>query len=283
MTATPPGVGGRTSGRRECAPPGAGGKWAGDIHNLSLIHTTYSGPYISTDGRGDFATITTPNDATAAPRVVVSVYDAAPPTLSAPSVTGTLLAGEAVTIGVNASDEVVDPRHACLDVRDGGIGSGAAVTHTYAAAGTYTLHVSVTDGSGNSAAKDVAVTVASPQATLTSAKFTAKWKVSRVRGTLDLAGTAPRAGTYAIDVSKGETRKIHASFTLNAGAFTRKLKLPAKLVPGTYHVSLVSSDAQVKGAARDVKLAAPASESSTSRSSAARATAPQPARSLVRQ
>jgi hypothetical protein len=142
---------------------------------------------------------------------------------------------------------------------DGAAGTGASVAHTYAAAGTYTVHVSVTDGSGNTAGRDATVTVVLAQSALTTTRFSAKWKVSRVSGTLLVGGSAPRPGTYAIDVTKGKKRWIHASFTLPAGVFSKKLKLPATLVPGTYHVALLPAAANVKPAARDVMLASPAS------------------------
>ncbi len=236
----------------------ATGAW-GDIHNLTALHANGNQPSISTDGRGDFATISAPYDGTSVKHAVVSVYDASPPTLSTPSVTGTLLAGDPVMLGVNATDEFSTAGTPQWTFGDGGTGAGATATHTYATAGTFTAHVTVTDSSGNSAAKDVTLTIASPQAVLTSAKFSGKWKISRVNGTLTVVGSTPRTGTYAFDVFKGKTRKIHVSTTLNAGPFTRKIKLPAKFLPGTYSVSLVPSDKQVTGASRTASLAAPAS------------------------
>ena len=98
-----------------------------------------------------------------------------------------------------------------------------------------------------------------PQSTLTKARFAATWKVSRVSGTLSVAGTVPRAGSYAIDVFKGATRTMHVSFQLAVGPFKRTIKLPAKLVPGIYNVKLVPAGTGVDGAARDARLAAPAS------------------------
>jgi hypothetical protein len=246
-------------GQARIREPGATGTF-GDIHNLSLLHANYTKPSIATDGLGDFVTASAPYDnGLAYKTLLISVYDAAPPAISTPTVTGTLLAGDPVTLAAAVTDSWSAVGIPAWTFGDGGTGSGASVAHVYAAAGTYTVHVTVTDGSGNSAAKDVVVTVASPQSTLTSAKFTAKWKVSRVSGTLNVAGTVPRAGTYDIDVFKGKTRKIHVSYALAAGAFTRSIKLPVRLVPGTYSVSLLPADAQVKGTTLDAKLAAPAS------------------------
>ena len=51
----------------------------------------------------------------------------------------------------------------------------------------------------------------SSQSSLTSAKFVAKWKMSRVKGTLNVAGVVPRAGNYAITATLGKQRKMHTS------------------------------------------------------------------------
>ena len=247
------------TGQARVRSPGAAGTW-GDIHNLSSLHANATHPSLSTDGIGDFATISAPFvDALAFKPAYVSVYDAAPPTVSPPTVTGTLLAGDPVTMTVTATDGWSSVGVPAWTFGDGGTGSALTVNHTYATPGTYTAHVSVTDGSGNTAGRDVSISISSPQATLTSAKFAGKWKVSRVTGTLKVAGVTPRAGSYAINVFKGKTRKIHVVFNLAAGAFTRTLKLPVKFLPGTYNVSLVPGDAQVKGASRTASLAAPAS------------------------
>jgi hypothetical protein len=250
---------GNAVGQARIREPGASGTW-GDIHNLSAAHANFTQPSVSTDGRGDFATVSAPFFSTLSARqLLVSAYDASPPTVGTPTATGTLLAGDPVNLAVTATDEWSAVGTPTWTFGDGGTGSGAAVAHIYAAAGTYTVHVSVTDGSGNSAAKDLAVTIGSPQATLTSAKFAGKWKVSRVKGTLTVVGAAPRSGSYAVDVVKGKTRKIHIVYSLTAGAFTKQIKLPVKFLPGTYTVSLVPGDAQVKGASRTASLAAPVS------------------------
>jgi PKD domain-containing protein len=250
-------VGGGNLGQARVRSPGPGGTWS-DIRNLTPLHPNANQPSVSTDGVGDFVTITAPYDGTSK-HAMISVYDAALPSTTPIASSGTGLAGDPMTFTVSASDGWSTVGVPTWTFGDGASGTGASVAHTYGAAGTYTVHVSVTDGSGNTSGRDATVTIGLAQSTLTTARFTAKWKVSRVSGTLLVGGTAPRAGTYAIDVTKGKKRPIHVSFTLPVGVFSKKLKLPATLVPGSYHVALQPAATNVTGAARDVKLAAPAS------------------------
>ena len=117
--------------------------------------------------------------------------------------------------------------------------------------------MSVTDTAGNTASADVSVVVANAQATLASARFTARWKQSRVTGTLVVRGAAPVAGTYALDVLKGTTRKFHFAVRLTAATFSRTIRLPGAFLPGTYRVALLPSASFVKPATLAARLAAP--------------------------
>jgi PKD repeat protein len=72
-------------------------------------------------------------------------------------------AGEAVTFGAAATGGVGSYGYTWL-FGDGTSGSGAAPTHVYAAAGTYTARVTVTDLEGSSVNASVVVTVAAPAA-----------------------------------------------------------------------------------------------------------------------
>jgi hypothetical protein len=190
---------------------------------------------------------------------MVSSFDTIDPTVSPITLSGSALAGDPLTLAVAATD-VWSVLSATWVFGDGGTASGASVVHSYGAAGTYAASVAVSDAAGNAVARQISITIAAQQSTLTTARLSAKWKQSRVKGTLTVTGTVPRAGDYALDATKGNTRKIHASFNLPAGAFSKTIKLPAKLVPGSYHVALTPPypATQVKPAGRDVKLIAPA-------------------------
>jgi hypothetical protein len=134
--------------------------------------------------------------------------------------------------------------------------TGLSVAHTYAA-GTYTAHVSVTDALGNTSGLDVTVVAKEAAVTLEGATFGAKWKRSRVGGTLTIAGAAPISGSYVLDVFRGRTRRIHVTLKLAPGAYSRAIRLPATLLPGSYHLTLTPSTKGVTAAALDTILAPP--------------------------
>ena len=241
-------------GQARVRAPGATGVW-GDLRTLGDPHPNGTVPSLSTDGRGDFATVSAPGLSTHP--VVLSSYDAAPPLVAAPTVTGNLFAGAQLTLTTTATDAWSTAGTPTWTFGDGGTGTGLSVTHRYAAAGTYAARVSVTDTAGNTASADVSVVVANAQATLASAKFTARWKQSRVTGTLVVRGAAPVAGTYALDVLKGTTRKFHFAVRLTAATFSRTIRLPGAFLPGTYRVALLPSASFVKPATLAARLAAP--------------------------
>jgi hypothetical protein len=241
-------------GQARVRTPGAAGVW-GDLRTLSDPHPNGTTPSLSADGRGDFATVSAPG--VGVHPVLLSSYDAAPPVVSAPTVTGNLFAGAQLTLTTTAVDAWSTAGTPTWTFGDGSAGTGAGVTHTYAAAGTYAAHVSVTDAAGNTGGADVTIVVKSAQATLSSARFTARWKQSRVTGTLVVRGAAPVAGTYSLDAFKGKTRKFHFSVKLTAGAFSRTIRLPGTFLPGTYRVELVPAANFVTGATLDARLAAP--------------------------
>ncbi|MDX6540837.1 MAG: hypothetical protein QOI71_2447 [Gaiellales bacterium] len=241
-------------GQARVRAAGATGTW-GDTRALSAAHANATSPVVESDGRGDFATLSTPYDGTRHP-VVLSFYDGAPPALTAVTLTDGPFAGIPVTLGTTAGDAWSAVGTPTWTFGDGASGPGLTVNHTYAA-GTYSAHVSVSDVVGNTTGADFAVVVTPAVVTIDKARFTAKWKRSLVAGTLTVAGLAPIPGTYVLDVTKGKSRRIHVSLKLAPGTYSRAIRLPQTLLPGTYHLSLVPATANVQPAAFDVVLAAP--------------------------
>jgi hypothetical protein len=140
---------------------------------------------------------------------------------------------------------------------DGTGGDGLAVSHAYTRPGSYVAHVTFADGSGNVASLRLPLVVTAERAVLTSVRFAARWRQSRVRGALRVAGTAPVAGTYAVDVSTTGKRRLHVSLKLGQGAFSRTLALPGTLLPGSYRVALLPASTLLEGSSLLAKLAAP--------------------------
>ena len=247
------------AGQARIREPGPGGAWGATIMPINATHLSMTVPSIAADGLGDFAITSAPDNGTTHP-LLLTAYDAAPPALSPIAAVGTMLAGDPTGLSVSATDAWSAVGAPAWTFGDGSTGSGLSVSHTFASAGTFNVHVGVSDASGNAAAgRDITITVSAAQAVLGSAKFTGKWKRSRISGSLVVAGNVPRAGSYAVDLTRGRKLISHFSLTLDAGAYTHSFKLPAKFLPGVYGVALVPSapPTQVKPASLTAGLAAP--------------------------
>ncbi|HET6174551.1 MAG TPA: PKD domain-containing protein [Gaiellales bacterium] len=235
----------------------SGSGW-GAAHQTERVHPNATIPSLATDRRGDFATLATPYNGTGHP-VLVSWYDSAPPLLEASPV-GDMFAGRPITFTAFVVDAWSTAGTPEWVFGDGATGSGLTVTHTYVAPGTYAGHMTVTDAAGNTATADTGVVVRpAARVRLGNARFVAKWKQSRVSGTLHVTCTAPIGGTYVVNVMRGTALKLHVSPHLSRdGTVTRAIRLPATLVPGTYRVALLSTFKAVRSASLEARLAAPA-------------------------
>ncbi|HTI34120.1 MAG TPA: hypothetical protein VL422_10625 [Miltoncostaea sp.] len=133
----------------------------------------------------------------------------------------------------------------------GTIPSGAAVGVTVTlrpgVAGTLSSGVSAggptydPDPTNSAAAASVAVdpgaVIAGPSLRVTFARFHATWRRSRVKGTLEVTVDTPRATRVRVELLRGAKPAVAWPLALaRAGQLTRKLPLPARLVPGRYAV-----------------------------------------------
>jgi hypothetical protein len=248
------------TGQASVRSPGASGTWS-DIHDVTSSHANATSLSLSTDGLGDFATISAPFSSTLMVKpATVSVYDAAPPTLAPPTFAGGSFAGLPITMTTTAYDAWSTITGPLWTFGDGFTATGLTVTHAYSF-GDYLANVIVTDAAGNSARRDFIANAAQAEATIQRGAFRATWKRSRVTGTLALTGTVPDAGAYRVVVSRLGTPgrgRVLASLTLGLGPFTRSIRLPATLLPGSYVASLDGDSPFVDGPGFLVKLAAPA-------------------------
>ena len=138
--------------------------------------------------------------------------------------------------------------------------------------GAYTMRLTVTDTAGNTNGMDCAAPLRERSGDARSAKFNARWKQSRVTGTLVVKGTVPVAGTYALDVLKGKARKFHFAVKLTARPSPAPSGCPRRSARAAYRVVLDPSPKFVKAAELAASSRLPPRAWSTSRNSARRAT-----------
>jgi hypothetical protein len=152
----------------------------------------------------------------------------------------------------------VDPASATWQFKDGTPqATGSKVAHVFNRAGTFVGELRVRDRAGNvSDVRQFAVTVIGPATTAGTLKgitgtaafnldrlsVKAKYVRSRLRGSVIMAGSAAQAGALRAEIRRTARGKVLgrvASKALKVGAFTRTLKLPPTLLPGTYRLSFV--------------------------------------------
>jgi PKD repeat protein len=131
------------------------------------------------------------------------------------------------------------------DFGDGTSGSGARVSHTYGAAGSFTARLTVRDDSGATATRTQAIAVGGappPPLQLTGAQFSVRWRASRLRpGRLVLTGGVARQARLRVQLRRGKKVVLNRVFSRAAGPFVQRVRLPARLLPGSYLVRLLDA------------------------------------------
>lgn len=111
--------------------------------------TQYTSPSgISTDADGNTLVALYVTDSPREARV--AAFDAAPPLLSGPSVPAAGVAGQPLSFSLMAQDAWSAPASTHWAFGDGAAAAGDAVSHAYAAAGSYPVQATVVDALGNS-------------------------------------------------------------------------------------------------------------------------------------
>jgi PKD repeat protein len=96
--------------------------------------------------------------------IAVAAGDGAPPALADVSVPETVERGAPLQVSASASDIWTQSPTIAWEFGDGATKSGSSVTHSYAAAGTFTLRVTATDEAGHETTATRLVTVSGPPA-----------------------------------------------------------------------------------------------------------------------
>ena len=154
----------------------------------------------------------------------------------------------------------VDPASATWQFKDGTPqATGTKVTHVFNQAGTFVGDLRVRDRAGNlSDIRQFAVTVnpgpgGSSVGTLRGITGTAAFNLdrlrvsaryvrSRLKGSIILSGSAAQAGALRAELRRSARGRLLGKIVakrLKVGAFTRTLKLPESLLPGTYRLAFV--------------------------------------------
>jgi PKD repeat protein len=197
----------------------------------------------------------------------VSVFDAQQPTIAAINVPSTAVAGQPAAMSMTLSDlwSGLGAGQPVWNFGDGTAGAGSPVAHTYAAAGTYVVTVTAANSAGTaatgSATETITVAAAAAQpgggggnggsggenggggggSSISIAKPSVKavYVGGKLDGSVGLSGTSATATKLSIAISKAGAKKALATSTLTikAGKWSKTIKLPASLLPGSYTVT----------------------------------------------
>lgn len=138
---------------------------------------------------------------------------------------------------------------------DGGTVKGG---HTYAAAGTYRVAVTATDGV-RSATATASIAVAAPPVYTPS--LTIPTGTVRPGATVALTGTG-FAPTEKVDLALGGATPVEVTTDGN-GAFSASLTIPGDAVDGTYPITAVGKTSRAEASGRVIVAAAPVAQATT--------------------
>jgi hypothetical protein len=250
----------------------AGGSWPNPITGLATLSagggtSAQIDLNAAIDGAGNVLVTWSRGNA-----IQAATLDRSAPSFTAVSVPATGTTGQPVAMAATTTDiwqpyDAIAPSWA---FGDGAAGSGGAVSHVYAAAGTYTVTTATSDSAGNPAApitRQIVISSAPvppppplPSTTVNPPKAKITWKSGKLsNSTLTVTGTvaAPATLTITVKLHSGTKTAIKSTFAAAAGPFTSTLKLPATLAPGKYDISVTGP--VVQSSQTSFTLAAPAS------------------------
>jgi PKD repeat protein len=178
---------------------------------------------VGADGRAIVGWTADDHSGTAGDRFFLSERDATPPTISNVAVPATAQPGAPIALAAEATD-AQSPVVLSWDFGDGSHARGGLVSHTYGAAGSYTLSVTARDGAGNVSTESRTLVVATPKpgADRTPPRIT-RLKSARARFR---AGVRTGGTTFTLEVDERSTLVV--SFKRKAGP--RRIALPAVLI-----------------------------------------------------
>lgn len=167
----------------------AGGNWTAPIGVPSDASDPV--PSVAIDGAGDGIVAWSPQFGDASSHSVeVDGFDAAGPALHSVSIPGAGVAGSPVAFSGVPLDVWSGLTPATWSFGDGGRATGSAVSHTYAAAGTYTVTLTSTDAVGNTSttARTISVAPAPPPFVVTGGSLAVGMTSATITATVNPLG-----------------------------------------------------------------------------------------------
>ena len=186
-------------------------------------------------------------------RAYARILDGAAPVLDGVSVPATGTAGASVAVSASATDVWSGPPAISWDFGDGGSGAGGSTSHVYAAAGTYVVRVTATDGAGNASSRTRTIVVGPAAGTdgsapvLTAARLKPGLLPTGHGARLTVASSERAALSGVVQRKRdGRWRAVGTKrWSVQAGANTKTFygkTSEQRLRSGTYRVRLVATD-----------------------------------------
>ncbi|WP_245734496.1 PKD domain-containing protein [Nocardioides exalbidus] len=201
-------------------------------------------------------------------RVQVAGLDAAGPVVGGFAVPATATAGQPVNLSLSAYDVWSAVAGTTWSFGDGTTASGASVSHTWTAPGTYTVTATVTDAVGNTTSRSSTATVGAAPAAAPARPAVSGLKLRP--GTIHLTGPKKdRRAKVTVTVTtaskltltfkkKGVKKPLRLTKNLRAGrntfTLTAKIGKKKRLTVGTWKVTAVATNAAGSSTARKLTL-----------------------------
>jgi hypothetical protein len=206
-------------------------------------------PDVALDDHGDAVTVWRSFDGNEHELIRSATYDAASPELSGLAIPASGTVGEALNFAVSPLAPVAPLGQTSWSFGDGGTASGASVTHTFGAPGTYPVTVASVDAAGNSTTASGSVSIAAAPASQGGGTATKK----AAPAARCPKGSVLRKSKQRVRVKRGAKGKpkLKTKTVLRCVKPTAKKK-PAKHRGSTTHVDQVA--AQLRDLDQEAKI-----------------------------
>ncbi len=265
-----------------------GGTWTGPINLSSEIENSLLGG-VSSDAQGNALAVWESHEASTW-AVQAAGYDAAGPLANALSIPASGVAGQPIPFSVSPLDVWSALGSTGWGFGDGASTSGASVSHTFAAAGTYPVTLTSTDAIGNATTATATIAISAQRPVISSLRQSAStWRAgsrlattarrrpvgttvsfslnvpARVTVAFTQAAVGRRVAGKCLAPSRRVTRRHRCTRTLTRGAlsfsghaganrlrFQGRLSRSRRLAPGRYTLTVTAANSAGPAAPRSL-------------------------------